>query len=195
MYQRLIEYKKKHNGNTQVMYEQDAKLGEWVSAQRQAYKNTNRNTRMTRKRANLLKSIVFDWDVKAEPRGNPAAAAGADIDTARSTSWDKSWDKMYKRLVVYKGTHNGNTNVPSIYNQDPQLGKWISRQRQAYKNAKMSTERVNLLESIDFDWEIIRGPKSHTVNSVGAVDNSGVPFGAGVKRTTPWKQKIGRAHV
>ena len=131
MYQRLVAYKSEHNGNTNVpySYDQDPQLGEWVSTQRKAY----RSAKMTTERASLLNSLGFDW---GSPRN------------------EHSWDEMYQRLVAYKNERGGDTNVPHVYDQDPQLGKWVISQRQAQKNTKMSVEHVSLLDSIGFDWGV-----------------------------------------
>jgi hypothetical protein len=32
------------------------------------------------------------------------------------------------------------------------LGPWVSRQRQEYKKGKLSEERKNLLDDLDFVW-------------------------------------------
>ena len=68
-------------------------------------------------------------------------------------SYRRKWNKMYQRLVAYKNEHNGDAKVPRRYEQDPQLGHWVHTQRRFYKEAKMSDERFNLLDSIGFDWE------------------------------------------
>jgi len=125
MFQNLIAYKNQYNTvNVPRKYNQDRQLGTWVSSQRTAYKNG----KLSEERTERLNSIGFDW----EP--------------------DKSeWMETYKRLVAYKEVHN-NTNVPIRYDRDPQLGRWISTQRTAYKNNKLSEEREEMLNSIGFDW-------------------------------------------
>ena len=144
MYQRLVAYKNEHDGNTKVpfRYDKDPHLGEWANIQRQAYKNK----KMPTDRAGLLNSIGFDWEVRSS-----------------------SWDEMYRRLILYKSEHNGDTKVPAKYDRDVQLGKWVSNQRRAYKMKRISKERADLLSAMDFDWEVTSGTKS----------NSGVGDGAG----------------
>ena len=68
MYKQLIAYKTKH-GNTKVprRYDQDPKLGEWVSNQRRNYKLGN----MSKERTTLLDSIDFDWVIGEELESNP----------------------------------------------------------------------------------------------------------------------------
>ena len=147
MYKRVVAYKAKHNGDTKVpvKYEQDPQLGHWVHNQRRFYKKK----KLLAERVSLLNSIGFDWGVSLHSR----------------------WDEMYQRLVTYKHEHNGDTKVPRGYDQDPKLGNWVSNQRQAYKNAKMTTEHASLLNSIGFDWEILPGritnPTASATVSVG----------------------------
>ena len=130
MYQRLVAYKHKHNGDTNVpqAYNHDPQLGSWVGKQRLAYKKKT----LPAERESLLESIGFAWEFIPE-KGN-------------------HWHKMYQRLVTYKIDHNGNTKVPRKYSQDPQLGKWVNTQRTAYYKGKMPRERASLLNSIGFDW-------------------------------------------
>merc|ERR1712159_944219 len=92
---------------------------------------------MSTERVSLLNSIGFEW-------GPPK----------------RDWSEMYLRLVAYKSVHS-NTKVPTIYDQDPQLGNWVHNQRVAYNANKISDERAGLLNSIGFDWGSPRqGPQS-----------------------------------
>ena len=60
---------------------------------------------------------------------------------------------MFRRVVAYKEQH-GNTNTPRIYKEDPQLGNWVSRQRMNHTKGILSKDRLDLLNSIEFVWEI-----------------------------------------
>ena len=51
------------------------------------------------------------------------------------------WAEMLKRLQVYQLEHNGSTEVPRGYRQDPQLGSWVNKQRHNYKTGLLSKER------------------------------------------------------
>ena len=62
------------------------------------------------------------------------------------------WMKFFQRLVAYKKVHN-NTMVPSRYDQDPSLGRWVRRQRENHRNDNMISNRLALLNSIDFEWD------------------------------------------
>ena len=63
---------------------------------------------------------------------------------------DKRWEKMFQRLFAYKKVHK-HTRVPNQYDEDPPLGLWVSRQRFKYRNDDMPSNRLNLLNSIDFE--------------------------------------------
>ena len=61
--------------------------------------------------------------------------------------------EMYKRLEKYKQEHNS-TCVPTKYDADPDLGNWVTRQRQnRYKKERMGKERLDLLNKIGFAWK------------------------------------------
>ena len=58
------------------------------------------------------------------------------------------WGSRYRELKEYRDEH-GDCNVPRSQGS---LGKWVSTQRQSYKEGKLSNERVVKLESIGFVW-------------------------------------------
>ena len=127
VYQRLVSYKEDHGGSTLVPsnYGADPQLGNWVHEQRQLL----RKKKLPQDRITLLKSINFKQDANEVIR-------------------NIKWTTMYRRLVSYKEEHGGSTLVPKEYEQDPQLGSWVSTQRQRCKKK----ERVKLLNDIHFVW-------------------------------------------
>ena len=60
-----------------------------------------------------------------------------------------AWDESLGELMKYKDEH-GHCSVPRRHGP---LGKWVSRQRQAYKTDKLSEERVQKLEDLGFGWD------------------------------------------
>ncbi|OEU10393.1 hypothetical protein FRACYDRAFT_194029 [Fragilariopsis cylindrus CCMP1102] len=125
MYQKLVAYKKKHKSTiVRKEYQADPKLGHWVQTQRKKY---NRKALST-DRTNHLESIGFVWD-----------------------SHDAQWMGMYRKLVEYK-KQNKSTAVPKVYTEDPSLGFWVYTQRQVYGKGKLSGKRLELLNSIHFNW-------------------------------------------
>ena len=65
----------------------------------------------------------------------------------------RSWDFWYGLTIRYKD-QNGNPNAPIGYHtlEGYTLGKWQSHQRQNYKTKKLSLDRIQRLEAIDFTW-------------------------------------------
>ena len=65
-----------------------------------------------------------------------------------------TWMTNYELAKKYYEA-NGNLAVPANYKTKGgiNLGAWISKQRQAYKNSKLSNEQVSLLDSAGMVWE------------------------------------------
>ncbi|OEU21554.1 hypothetical protein FRACYDRAFT_154314, partial [Fragilariopsis cylindrus CCMP1102] len=127
MFQKLVEFKKQHK-NTIVprKYDEDPKLGYWVCTQREVY----RKDKLLPNRYTLLKSIGFEWD-------------GSKVKN------QQLWMGMFQKLVEYKEQHK-NTMVPSCYDENPKLGRWVTSQRRIYKKDELDLNRVDLLNSIGF---------------------------------------------
>ena len=117
----LVEYKAE-NGHCNVP-QKERPLGNWVSTQRQKYKEG----KLSDERVGKLNDLGFDWG------------------STRSTI---PWDKRFDELVEYKKEHR-DCNVPRIHEQ---LGDWVDYQRVAHKKGKLSEERVGKLEGLGFDW-------------------------------------------
>eukprot|EP00751_Fragilariopsis_kerguelensis_P015049 CAMPEP_0170760512 /NCGR_PEP_ID=MMETSP0733-20121128/1596_1 /TAXON_ID=186038 /ORGANISM="Fragilariopsis kerguelensis, Strain L26-C5" /LENGTH=110 /DNA_ID=CAMNT_0011100271 /DNA_START=226 /DNA_END=558 /DNA_ORIENTATION=+ len=102
------------------------KLGSWVRKQRVRCKEEKLST----KRVSLLNKIGFVWK---------------DLN-------DSNWKEMYTRLQAYNKQHKS-TSVSGRYREDQQLAKWVKTQRTFYKNKKLSVQRINDLEAIEFVWK------------------------------------------
>lgn len=70
----------------------------------------------------------------------------------------------WHQLKAYKEKH-GNTQVPTHYSENPQLGRWVHTQRHQYrlqekkkKKSSMTPERVALLNELEFVWEVHSEP-------------------------------------
>ena len=66
-----------------------------------------------------------------------------------------SWEKYFEFAKQYY-ENNGDLLVPSQYitNQNIKLGTWIDRQRKAYKDQRLSSEKIKLLEKIGMVWSV-----------------------------------------
>ena len=64
----------------------------------------------------------------------------------------EQWKMMYGQLLKYKKKYKS-TSVPTrTFDDNRSLGQWVVKQRCCYKNNKLSQDRINLLNSINFDW-------------------------------------------
>jgi hypothetical protein len=76
---------------------------------------------------------------------------------------EEKWSLRYKELLVFHKEH-AHSAVPHTYPKNPQLARWVKRQRRQYKLRKdnrastMTSERLDLLNSVGFVWD------SHDVN-------------------------------
>ena len=145
-YGELINFKKE-NGHCLVPHTFPSKphLARWVKRQRRQYKlrlEGNSNSTMTEERIKVLNDIGFIWD-----------------------SHEVIWNERFNQLVAYK-QKNGHCRVPSYCKECPQLASWVKCQRRQYKlffeegkGSSMNTERISLLDSIGFIWEVHPGKK------------------------------------
>lgn len=62
------------------------------------------------------------------------------------------WYERYKELKEYY-EKCGDTAVPNKFLENQPLSSWIRRQRRLYKENKLETEKLNLLNKIHFIWD------------------------------------------
>jgi hypothetical protein len=62
-----------------------------------------------------------------------------------------NWMRNYNKLVQYKQQFE-DCNV--TIKQNPQLGPWVVRQRQSFKDKSLSTDRIKKLNRLGFRWEV-----------------------------------------
>jgi hypothetical protein len=58
---------------------------------------------------------------------------------------------MCQRLVNYKKDY-GDCDVPSGWQEDPQLGSWVVRQRYLKSKGLLKDERMRKLEEVGMRW-------------------------------------------
>ena len=119
-------------------------LGQWVNAQRHAYreyKSSGGNTNLlNEERKALLEDIGFACQKK------PGLL----------------WMAQYNLLKEFK-EENGHPHVPMHWKKDRKLGHWVNNQRQLYRKYKsglptsMNESRIELLEEIGFAWVLGKG--------------------------------------
>lgn len=104
---------------------------------------------MTSARLKKLKQIGFVWST----RTNPEHWSRLSYTLHRG-----AWEKMLKRLKDYK-ERTGHVLVPKEYKEDPQLSRWVRRQRKLYRDKQdgkfvmLTAEREKALNDIGFVWD------------------------------------------
>jgi len=130
-YQSLIKYKAQHGHCNVPNYSKEYPvLSRWVKRQRYIRKEN----RITQDRIDALDAIGFSWNLQQE-----------------------TWHHKFEQLKEYYATYGRNhpTQPPSN-----SLNVWIKMQRRQYKkfklfdNSQLSSERIRLLESIGFQWQM-----------------------------------------
>ena len=136
----LVAYKRIH-GHCQVPhgYPPNPTLARWAKRQRYQYKRkqeANKHSTMTDERIAALENLGFVWE-----------------------TYTAHWFERLDELRAYKMIH-GDCNVPSIYPPNPKMAIWVKCQRRQNKLRKsgqsshMTHERSDLLNQIDFIWEV-----------------------------------------
>lgn len=70
----------------------------------------------------------------------------------------RRWFQQYRNLKEFKKLFH-HTNVPSKYNLDPALGRWVSVQRSQYRQGVLKDYRRRALDKIGFMWDYGRQEK------------------------------------
>ena len=107
---------------------QDRQLARWIVDQRRL----RTRGRLSEDRIRRLDELGFEWE--------PDAA---------------KWDEMFERLAVYK-MQNATCAVPLKWAKDPELGRWVNRQRSHKKRRLLSEDQLRRLNALGFACE----PKS-----------------------------------
>lgn len=126
----LSRYKEEHGDCRVSARGKDSTLGRWVRTQRANYKDG----KIAQGRIDQLNSIGFAFSLK---ESSPA----------------ESWDKRFNELAAYRAEH-GNSNIPV---NSGKLGRWVKNQRAVYQEGKLAQDRIDRLNSLDFEWRRLEG--------------------------------------
>jgi superfamily II DNA or RNA helicase len=120
----LHEYFLEH-GNSRVptTYKPNFKLGGWVAKQRKSY----RDGELSCERISKLEAIHFEW----EP-------------------YSSDWFKMFDLLKGFYSEH-GHCRLPDNFG-NKKLNSWMATQRQCLGKSKLPAEKIDMLDSIKFEW-------------------------------------------
>eukprot|EP00536_Pseudo-nitzschia_multiseries_P014376 jgi/Psemu1/310905/fgenesh1_kg.694_\ len=84
------------------------------------------------------------------------AAVTDNEDCKRTERHDQIWESHFQSLLEYKEKHDGSTAVPQTYEEKPELGIWVHRQRTRYFSSRLSKDRIARLSSIGFVWQVTK---------------------------------------
>jgi superfamily II DNA or RNA helicase len=121
---------------------ENPKLGRFVNNTRTQWNGGQ----LSDDRITKLDALGFLW---ASSRKTILAADGISAD----------WQARFEQLKAYKERF-GDCSVPVKWNENPQLGTWVSNQRQERKSGTLHPERQRLLDEIGFDWRSERGKEA-----------------------------------
>ena len=127
----------------QAMQEQDDMLAEIIRQMREERGRTNGfdDTRLREKVEVLGPRISLD-------------ALRDSITTACVEVLGDNWENRYGELKAFKKRF-GHLDVPAKWNENPQLGMWVSNQRANRKKGILSEDRIRRLDEISFLWDVI----------------------------------------
>eukprot|EP00934_Nitzschia_sp_Nitz4_P001966 Nitzschia sp. Nitz4//scaffold107_size73032//27795//30897//NITZ4_005759-RA/size73032-augustus-gene-0.100-mRNA-1//-1//CDS//3329532590//1966//frame0 len=210
MYKRLVAFQSLH-GHCLVprKYEQDPKLGAWVEAQRALWNREIGKGKDGSGSGSALAQPSEDLKQMLPERRRRLDELGF-VWSLRSKRIDDHWDEMFRQLMAYKEAY-GDCLVPSRYEANLKLGKWVETQRYEYTklqrtkgakttepedvvengeaprpmNARLTAERLNRLESIGFEWKVKNKMKRYYDKQWDAM----------FQRLLDFKEKYGHANV
>lgn len=125
-YSELLKYYKTY-GHTDVpiKWNENPKLGHWVSHQR----SVRGKKRLSESQIRRLEDVKFNWKPK-----------------------DK-WDEMYASLLEFRKLC-GHCNVPRNWQRAPELSHWVNRQRSQQRKGNLDIACIEKLEEIGFLWSV-----------------------------------------
>ena len=106
-------------------------LANWVGVQRAR----KIDCKLSAERQRALDDLGFNW-----------APYGLENSSER-------WQAMLSELNAFHD-QSGHCRVPAGWKENPQLANWVAVQRRQFKFAELSQERVQILDSIGFDWVV-----------------------------------------
>lgn len=134
-YAAAVRYHREH-GDLNVPHNyvdsEGIKLGQWLQNIRAVRTDTKKNYKLSEEQIARLDALGMIWESK----------------------YEKQWNEAFQALCEYY-QKNGLYEIPAAYQTESgiRLGAWVRRQRDFYKNNKLSDERIEKLRNIGFTLE------------------------------------------
>lgn len=143
----------KKNGHSNVLQAEDPSLYQWC------YKYRKRENKITAEEREKFDSVNFHFGFIKKDKTKKKALER--LLNPKRNNHNKRWDEMFQLLKSFEEINN-HFQVPKTTNEQKQLSLWVITQRTTHKKGKLSSERVDKLNSIDFPWEIGSGRRAKT---------------------------------
>ena len=114
-------------------------LGRWVKRQ----KALRKAHLLSDDRIRQLEELKFDWD--RVRRGSPSGRTSSEV----GPSAEAKWNLHLAELRAFH-TEHGHINVPS---DRKELSRWVMKQRSLHKQQRLSDDRKEQLDELQFDWD------------------------------------------
>lgn len=129
--------------------------GNWVNKSRQMYRKhlEGKKNSMTQERIQILNKMGFIW-LGTSDKDTTETIGGSEIPISYRRSRDIIWNDNSKGLQQYIEANGSSISLSG----STKLGVWAAKQRREYQKLKLgekagiTQERVDLLDSIGFDW-------------------------------------------
>uniref|UniRef100_A0A7S2YR94 Helicase-associated domain-containing protein n=1 Tax=Entomoneis paludosa TaxID=265537 RepID=A0A7S2YR94_9STRA len=135
-YKELEEYHAK-NGHSKVpqKYPENQSLANWVASQKHLLKlfremPKGQNSRMNETRAQLLEKVDVEYSR-----------------TIKGTSWNERYERLSQLYLEH-----GERVYVKLNKVDAKLSSWVSAQRHDRKESKLSRDRIEKLDKLNFKW-------------------------------------------
>lgn len=193
-FQTLLKFKEEH-GHLIVPEDyitNEKSLGYWARAQRQAYKNKSLSQEKTKR----LRGIGFDFapfdsswkkmygEFVKHPNSKDKKMIAWSIQqrflkhngrlplerekalTAAGFLWEPQLEKWWHNFEKLREFHkeHGHTNVPT----DDSFGIWVSAQRTLRKRNELSKDRIDALNTLQFEWDVLEANWQNAFEQVAA---------------------------
>jgi len=138
-YHDLVEFRRVHDHcSVPYGFRPNPSLARWVKRQRYQYSlfHEGESSAMSVQRIKVLEKIGFIWDAQRA-----------------------AWERRLNQLKAYQSV-NGHCNVPASFKANTKLSAWVMYQRRHYrmladgKASTMTKYRIDLLNEMDFEWEV-----------------------------------------
>jgi hypothetical protein len=134
MYDRLKRYQAAHgDADVPAKWKEDPKLASWVGHQRQRHKKGA----ISREEMELLNELGITWKSR-------------DVGTRE--------DRLAE-VAAFKAKH-GHCEIPTIFPENPKLGRFVNSTRTKRNSGTLSAERIAKLDAVGFSWAS-SGKKEH----------------------------------